>query len=150
MANTLNATAWIDLTAMDPTLAVVAVASRTPYIGVMLNEKHQEWFEGQVADRVFQSMQDPQNPFYKPHLAAIVAAAANMTTPSPAPKGQPSPTGKAKAQAKAKTKTKAKAKDLASKLKQQLASLRGAKDDAADESEDDEDVDDEEASGDDA
>lgn len=148
LANTLNATAWIDLTAMDPTLAVVAVASRTPYIGIMLNEKHQEWFEGQVADLVFQSMQDPQNPFYKPHLAAIVAAAANTTTPSPAPKGQPPPKGKAKA--KAKTKAKAKANDLAAKLKQQLASLRGAKEDAADDNEEDEDEDDEEASGEDA
>eukprot|EP00959_Pyramimonas_sp_CCMP1952_P466481 9490012-Pyramimonas_sp.AAC.1 len=131
--------AWIDLTAMDPTLAVTAVKNRVPYFGVTLTPEHQKWFDDKVCDLLFQSMKDPTSPFYKPGLAAILSAISSSSSapghPAPKPKANPKPKGKAKG--KAKGTAKAKAESAAEKLKKQLAELRGAANEEEEEEEED-------------
>lgn len=72
LAKSYGVMCWLDLTAMDPTLATTAVLARCPYVGVMFTDAHQQWFVDMVAANVFSAMQDSNSPLYKPELVVIM------------------------------------------------------------------------------
>ena len=66
--------AVIDLTPTDTTLAMVAMETRTPYLGIAFNTFHLEQLRRRLAQLVFQRSLVPQSPFYNPDLALLMSA----------------------------------------------------------------------------
>ena len=138
IANQVNVAAWIDLTAMDTTLAFTAVLNRQPYLGVVLTAEHQKWFEDKVAELFFHSLADTNNEnFYNRRFAELMHAVDSGTPP---PKNTPKAKAKSAGQPTSATRTKTSATGMKSRnkeeeLRQKLKQLQGAA-----EAEDDDDL----------
>jgi len=156
LSATFGVSCWIDLTAMTPALATVAVCNRTPYVGITFSPEHSEWLVDKVAANLFTLMQDSTHPLYKPDLVKILSK-ANLylkktpggqppggTPPGRKPPGVKPPGGKPpggkggnaetpKPKPKAKARAKKSGLDI---LKERLASMRAGKKGAEAEEED--------------
>ena len=100
LSATFGVSCWIDLTAMTPALATVAVCNRTPYVGITFSPEHSEWLVDKVAANLFTLMQDSTHPLYKADLVKILSK-ANLYlkkspggTPGVKPPGAKPPGGK--------------------------------------------------------
>ena len=66
--------AVIDLTPTDTTLAMVAMESRTPYVGVGFNTTHVDQCRKRLTHLVPQRLLHPQSVFCSPDLALLMSA----------------------------------------------------------------------------
>ena len=64
--------AIVDLTATEPTLALMALEWNIPCLGVVFNELHKVAIKKRLAELVFQKFQDPNSPSYEADLASLM------------------------------------------------------------------------------
>ena len=64
--------AAIDLTPLDPTLAMVCLKSHTPYLGVCLTEVHRDLIKKELERQVFQAFLKAGHALYKPEVAKLL------------------------------------------------------------------------------
>ena len=77
--------AVIDLTANDTTLAMVAMETRTPSLGIAFNAFHLEQLRRRLTQLVSQRFLVPQSTFYNPDLALLMSACELTPNPDEAP-----------------------------------------------------------------
>ena len=63
----------IDLTATEPSLAMVALDWNIPYLGVVFNEFHKEKIKQRLGQLVFQKFLDPKSSMHVPGLPDLMA-----------------------------------------------------------------------------
>ena len=67
-----NVKCIIDLTATEPTLALVAMEWRIPYLGVTFNSAHQELIKARLAQLVFQQFRNAKSSMHVPKLVELL------------------------------------------------------------------------------
>ncbi len=71
MLQSMRASAVLDLTAGDGTLALAAIMLKIPYCGVCFSDMHVETLMGHLIAEVLTMFADPENKLYQPTLAAL-------------------------------------------------------------------------------
>ena len=69
----------VDLTPLDPTLAMVAHAWKVPYIGVCLTEEHREALRRELTRRVFQLFMNQKSKHYNSEVVDLLGTSGSAT-----------------------------------------------------------------------
>ena len=72
----------VDLTPLEPTLMMLCVEWKIPYIGICLTEHHRESVKRQLTKMVFAAFSDPRSPLHNPAVRALMSGGKTQGIPS--------------------------------------------------------------------
>ena len=121
----------IDLTATEPSLALLALEWKIPYLGIVMGDFHLQAIKRQLVSLVFQKFQDPKSDLHLPELVTLTQAPPASTTTTNTgqaagsgtteEEGQQTTEPKEPMKKKARTAAKNEGKDLRAALLSQLS-----------------------------